>query len=107
MPSRLGEAIRRLRKEKGLTLDELAKLTGSSKSWLWELETKEAPRPSAEKVSRLAVALGVTSDFLVSPTGGEPDAGVVDEAFFRRYRELDVDTRAKVRDLVERWSRDD
>ena len=107
MPSHLGEMIRRLRRERGLTLDELARLTESSKSWLWELETREAPRPSAQKLSRVAAALGVTVDFLAAAPVAGPDAGVLDEAFYRKYRQLDDGTRAKVRDLVERWSRHD
>ena len=36
----LGDKIRDLRKEKKLTLDKLAELTGSSKSYIWELENK-------------------------------------------------------------------
>ena len=107
MPSPLGERIRRLRREKGLTLDELAKLTASSKSWLWELETREAPRPSAEKLARVAAVLGVTGDFLTAAATSEPDSGVLDEAFFRKYQQLDADTKEKVRDLVERWSREE
>jgi transcriptional regulator with XRE-family HTH domain len=107
MASPLGETIRRLRREKRLTLDELARLTESSKSWLWELENREAPRPSAEKLSRVAAALGVTTDFLTAAPVEGPDAGVLDEAFYRKYRQLDEGTRAKIRDLVERWSRDD
>ena len=44
----LGDRIRNLRKEKGLTLDQLAEQSGSSKSYIWELENKSPPRPSAE-----------------------------------------------------------
>lgn len=49
MPTALGEKIQKLRKAKGLTLDRLAELTESSKSYIWELENKSPPRPSAEK----------------------------------------------------------
>ena len=54
MANILGEKIRKLRKEKGLTLDKLADLTGSSKSYIWELENKNPPRPSAEKLAKIA-----------------------------------------------------
>ena len=53
----LGEKLRRLRKKKGYTLDKLAELTDSSKSYIWELEKKKPPRPSGEKISRIAVCL--------------------------------------------------
>ena len=47
MATTLGEKIRTLRKEKGYTLEKLAELTDSSKSYIWELENKSPPRPSA------------------------------------------------------------
>ncbi len=43
----------------------LAEQTGSSKSYVWELENKNPPRPSAEKIDRIAKALGVTADYLM------------------------------------------
>ena len=65
MPQTFGEKIRALRKENGLTLDQLADKTESSKSYIWELENKNPPRPSAEKLSAIAGALGVTVDYLI------------------------------------------
>jgi len=52
----LGDRIRTLRKEKGLTLDQLAEQSGSSKSYIWELENKSPPRPSAEKLVKKGMA---------------------------------------------------
>jgi transcriptional regulator with XRE-family HTH domain len=49
MATRLGEKLRELRKQRGLTLEKLADLAGLSKSYLWELENRESQRPSAEK----------------------------------------------------------
>ncbi len=49
-----GEKIKELRKKAGLTLDQLAEMTGSSKSYVWEVENKNPPRPSAEKIDRIA-----------------------------------------------------
>lgn len=40
--------IKELRISKGFSLDKLAELTGSSKSYIWELEIKNPPRPSAK-----------------------------------------------------------
>jgi transcriptional regulator with XRE-family HTH domain len=107
MTNVLGDKIRRLRKEKGFTLDRLAELTGSSKSYIWELENKNPPRPSAEKVVRIAEALGVTTDFLVDPSETTPDAAVLDEAFYRQYRKLPADTKDKIRQMVEIWGKED
>jgi transcriptional regulator with XRE-family HTH domain len=103
----LGEKIKKLRKEKGLTLEGLAEQTGSSKSYIWELENKNPPRPSAEKVSRIAEALGVTSDFLIDENESTPTPAVLDEAFYRQYRRLPDPTKEKIRQMVEIWSKDE
>lgn len=100
MANVLGEKIRRLRKEKGFTLDRLAEVTGSSKSYIWELENKNPPRPSAEKVSRVAEALGVTVDFLMDNGEATPTPDVLDEAFYRNYRRLPTETKEKLRQML-------
>lgn len=107
LPNPTGERIRALRKERGFTLDRLAELTGSSKSYIWELENKAPPRPSAEKLSRVATALGVTSDYLLkgSENGTVDDA--VDVAFFRRYQDLDTPTKAKLRKMIDLFEDDE
>ena len=51
MTTPLGDKIRTLRKAKGYTLEKLAELAESSKSYIWELENKEPPRPSADKIA--------------------------------------------------------
>ena len=103
MTAMLGEKIRRLRREKGFTLEKLAELTESSKSYIWELENKNPPRPSADKVARIASALGVTADYLVDPTALLEVAEATDEAFFRRYRKMDPTTKDKIRRMVDLW----
>ena len=66
MPSPLGDKIRALRKEKKLSLERLAELTESSKSYIWELENKDDPKPSAEKIGKIASVLEVTTEFLLT-----------------------------------------
>ena len=41
MPSLLGTKINELRRERGLTLEQLAQATDSSKSYMWEIENKD------------------------------------------------------------------
>ena len=102
----LGEKIRDLRKQKGYTLEKLAELTESSKSYIWELENKNPPRPSADKIGKIAAALGVTGDYLVDTTAGLQVADAVDEAFYRRYRQMNSETKEKFRRMVELWDDD-
>ena len=48
--STLAEKLRKLRKDKGLSLDEVAVATNGSKSYLWALETDNNKKPSADKL---------------------------------------------------------
>lgn len=96
----LGEKMRTLRKGKGFTLDKLAELTGSSKSYIWELENKNPPRPSAEKVAKIAAALGVTADYLIGQTDGITVEDAEDQAFYREYRSQDPATKDKIRKML-------
>jgi transcriptional regulator with XRE-family HTH domain len=100
--SALGDRMRGLRKKKGYTLEKLAELTGSSKSYIWELENKQPPRPSAEKISKIARVLGVTPEYLVDPEVTEL-ADATDEAFYRKYRRLDPTTKERFRRMIEVW----
>lgn len=100
MTTALGTKIRELRKKKGFTLDKLAELTEFSKSYIWELENKDPPRPSAEKVARIAAALGVTSDYLVDTTATLKVEDAEDQAFYRKYREMDPAVKDKIRRMA-------
>lgn len=103
----LGDKIRQLRKERRLTLEQLGALSDSSKSYIWELENKDPPRPSADKLQKIADALGVTVAFLVDPSEERsPSDNVFDEAFYRKYRKLDPETKQRIREIVDIWSKD-
>jgi transcriptional regulator with XRE-family HTH domain len=102
MASSLGEKIRRHRKEKGYSLDRLAELTESSKSYIWELENRDTRKPSAEKLTRIAQALSVTTDYLLDELA-TPDERVVREAFFRKFTKLDVEDQKKIEQMIDAW----
>lgn len=107
MASSLGKKIRDLRLAKGYTLDQLAKESGSSKSYIWELENRIPPRPSGDKLAKIARPLGVTTDYLLSNKQSAPSGSVIDQAFFRDYQNLDEATKQKLRDLVEMWGKNE
>ena len=96
---KFGKRIKELRTEKGLTLDQLAQETGSSKSYIWELENKNPPRPSAEKLSAIAAALEVTVDYLIG-SDEQTLEEAEDTAFFRKYRSLPEETRRQIREMA-------
>lgn len=94
-----GPRIKELRTAKGLTLDQLAAVTGSSKSYVWELENKNPPRPSAEKLSAIATALGVTVDYLLG-ADDQTLSDAEDKAFFREYSGMHADTKRQLREIA-------
>ena len=106
MGSSLGEKIRRLRKEKGFTLEELGDLTDSSKSYIWELENREPPRPSAEKLAKIAEKLGTTIEFLLDEEEVVGQEEAADANFYRKYRKMDSQTKEKIRQMVKLWGDD-
>ncbi len=106
MANTIGQKIQELRKRKGLTLEKLGELTESSKSYIWELENKNPPRPSADKIAKIAAVLGVTGDYLVDVRESTPAPDVLDQAFFRKYRGMNPDTKEKIRQMVDLWSDD-
>lgn len=103
MTSALGNKIQKLRKEKGLTLDQLAERTESSKSYIWELENKNPPRPSADKLSKVAAQLGVTIEYLLDRKEKIAEADAVDELFFRDYRKMNPELKKKIRKMIKLW----
>ena len=103
MSTALGEKIQKLRKEKGFTLEQLADLAGSSKSYIWELENKNPPRPSADKISKIAEQLGVTTDYLIGQEERIIEADAIDKMFYRKYRKMDPDVKKKIRKMIDLW----
>ena len=65
---KLGQKIRQLRGEKGLSLNGLAEEASISKAYLSQLENDVSKQPSAEILLKIASALGVTiADLLDQP----------------------------------------
>lgn len=100
MPTTLGKKINALRKLKSFTLQELAEKVDSSKSYIWEIENKEVAKPSAEILTKIARALDVTTEFLVTDSQAEP-ANEQDKAFFRKYEALDDTVKSQLRKFLD------
>ncbi|MEX2114611.1 MAG: helix-turn-helix transcriptional regulator [Pirellulales bacterium] len=64
----LAERLRKLRDDKGMSLDELAIKAQISKTYLWELErdTSGTKKPSADVLMRISKALSTTLAELLS-----------------------------------------
>ena len=65
---KLGQKIRQLREENGLSLNGLAEEASISKAYLSQLENDVSKQPSAEILLKIASALGITiADILDQP----------------------------------------
>ncbi|MHB0929515.1 MAG: helix-turn-helix domain-containing protein [Candidatus Nanopelagicales bacterium] len=100
--SPLSNKISTLRKQKNLSLSRLAEMAESSKSYIWELENTDNPKPSAEKISKIAAVLEVTTEFLL--TESTPAETVLDEAFFRKFKTLAEPDKSIIRKIVYAWA---
>jgi transcriptional regulator with XRE-family HTH domain len=103
--TRLGEKIREMRKQQNLTLEALADKAKLSKSYLWELENRESQRPSAEKLSSLADALGVAASYFIEEDVRAPEERHLDEAFFRGYKTLDPNAKEQLRKILDTFKK--
>ena len=105
MATRLGEKLNELRKAKKLTLDQLAEQAGMSKSYLWELENRESQRPSAEKLTAIADALGVSASYFLEEDSRSPEEKHFDEAFFRNYQKLGPEDKERLRKILDTFDK--
>lgn len=100
MATLLGVKIRQLRKQQGLSLEQLALLSDTSKSYLWELENRETANPTMDKISKIAEQLKVTSEFLLDVEQMDSSDEIADRAFFRNYKKLPTKTKQKIQDIL-------
>ncbi len=104
----LSEKIRKHRDEKGYSLDKLAELADSSKSYLWELENprpgKKAVKPSAEKLSKVASVLSVTVEYLLDDSA-QANEKIFQEAFYRKFSKLDPKDKKRIEEMIEAWGK--
>ena len=105
MANVLGAKIKELRKEKALTLEQLAEKVGSGKSYIWEIENKGVKRPSAEKLAAIAKALDVTTDYLIDDTQTEVSDDLEKEVFYRKLGQLDKGDQDRIMDMIDAWSK--
>ncbi len=97
----LHEKIKESRKNRGLTLEQLAKKVGSSKSYMWQLENDPKIKPSVKLISKIAEVLEVTVDFLSDPKQEQMDLDQEAIVFYRGFKELDDDSKQMIRQQIE------
>ena len=64
--STIGKNIKKFRQDKGLSQDKLSKLADLSLNTVVKIELDESPNPTIETIQRIAKALGVSVDDLLT-----------------------------------------
>jgi transcriptional regulator with XRE-family HTH domain len=100
----VGQRIRRYRKLRGITIEQLAGLTQSSMGYISELENNPQRSPSLKKLRAFAVALGVDEAALLD---GAKASGIAteDEQFVARFVALPKETKRMFRDIMDWYIR--
>ncbi len=74
---KLGQRIRRLRVQHGLTQAELSAMVGCSNNYLSHIETAQC-KLSLSMLLRLALALGESTDYFLLDTPYAPPSAIID-----------------------------
>lgn len=101
----LGQKIKKLRKEKGLTLEAFAKTMGLDTSYIWGVENGRTKNPSVEKALAIANALGVTVEDITSGENTATSHELKKGLFYRKMGELTQDDQDKIMKIVDAWSK--
>lgn len=85
MSQSMAQRIKELRKEKGLTLEQVANIVGVGKSTVRKWETGMIANMKRDKIAALAEALGTTPAFLMGWKEKEP---IVEDEFSESRKKL-------------------
>ncbi|MDG5473596.1 helix-turn-helix domain-containing protein [Jeotgalibacillus sp. ET6] len=69
----IGDRVKALRKEKNMSLSELAEQAGVAKSYVSSLERNLQQNPSIQFLEKIAPVLGVTVNTLLDPDDNQKD----------------------------------
>lgn len=90
MSDSFGEKVRKLRKEKRWTLEDLSNKLGTTKNYVWQLENKSPARPSGQLLLRIADIFEKSPDFLIDDGLEEQTEDQFADALFRKSKNLNL-----------------
>lgn len=82
----IGDRIRQLREEKGMTLEDLGNKVGVGKSTVRKWETGMIENMRRDKIAKVAAALDVTPDYLIGWKDSDKNYEVLIEAYKTRHK---------------------
>jgi len=88
--------IRKLRRERGLSFQELGEMIGSDQSVIWRIENDVTKKPRPETLASIAKALGVDVDTLLSVDVNRAE----EDEVFAAFLQLNAQHRQIVRAMI-------
>jgi XRE family transcriptional regulator of biofilm formation len=83
----IGKRVQQLRKEKGMSLTELAERAGVAKSYISSLERDIQKNPSIQFLEKIAAVLKVPVDRLIDQLDLAANTGELDEEWYEIVRQ--------------------
>ena len=99
--SALAGRLRRLRLNKGDSLQQVADAVGVSKAHIWELEKARTDNPSMQLLTKLADHFRVKVAYLVGEDVEADDADLELQRMFRQAQDLDARDRESLDALLQ------
>lgn len=105
MSEGMAERIKELRKEKGLTLEQVADIVGVGKSTVRKWETGMIANMKRDKIASLAKALGTTPEYLmgweeIKKSPSEPELTEGEKAMLELFRLVPKDQQQLVLQMI-------
>jgi len=98
----IGDKLKSIRKAKGYSLDELAKISYVSKSYIWELENSIDCNPTIKQLWKLAKALDIPIAML---TGSQQEISksILKDHFFSKFNMLNDRDKIRIENIIDSW----
>ena len=105
MAEGMAQRIKDLRKEKGLTLEQVADIVGVGKSTVRKWETGMIANMKRDKIASLAKALGTTPEYLMGweekkSSPSEPELTEGERLMLELFRQIPKDRQPEALDLL-------
>ena len=105
MAEGMAKRIKELRKEKGLTLEQVAGVVGVGKSTVRKWETGMIANMRRDKIASLAKALGTTPEYLMGweekeDPPGQPELTEVERLMLELFRKIPEDRQQAALELL-------
>jgi XRE family transcriptional regulator of biofilm formation len=100
----LGDNIKKLREQKGLSINALANICNISPGYLSDLEKNNKQNPSTSMLEKISSVLGVSAQTLLKENMDEPDE--IDrleedmKILFSKMKDLSPNDRKKILDII-------